>query len=607
MSKLALLVLGYFWIGSAYKLFYAQTHDLSRFPSPNQIPISYYQREYLIDALMNQTWVLGPAFREYIGEPPPLGALVTSNPLAAMADYLKSREKILSSFPERYPRSLFAEEALEDGYLISQGAAALGVFSTREEPRKTLMSMGPRGDWVSMGVPDMSGPTQIARRLANDYPSSPEAPKALLRLAQGEQQAGREREANEAFRRLAAEYPDAQEAADAANVLYETARRESRLEEARAYRQRALEITERVARRRFPGKALPAQSAVYVMGFRVDLAGIEVGLRNLPTARTLLDQATREANRLEALPSKDAALRDPLQNASQRLDQAENELWVARAFQALKLEAPGPAPRAEGFPVSGAVRLAGRPLAGAEVLLTRMPMEAAAGAGGLGMLAQVRYRATTDALGQYQIQGVPGGGYYFSIVTPTRAAAHGNRPVVPAVQSGVPPRIRVRRGPLTLPTAALTTGIGTRTFGEQSAVDGKIVLAWDPYPGATSYRVEVLARQNVGAFERRVSQEERGAFLSHPVLWSTEVASGTQASCPLLSLAADNPIATRMFTFDYAVTALDKNGKRLASSADPLCRFVLSASAFRELLLAKPPDRGGRRGPRFLRPRNNQP
>ena len=32
-TKLVLLVLAYFWLGAAYKLLYAQTHDLTRFKS----------------------------------------------------------------------------------------------------------------------------------------------------------------------------------------------------------------------------------------------------------------------------------------------------------------------------------------------------------------------------------------------------------------------------------------------------------------------------------------------------------------------------------------------------------------------------------------------
>ncbi len=38
LTKLTLLVLGYFWIGAAYKLVYAQTHDPTRFH--RRLPIS---------------------------------------------------------------------------------------------------------------------------------------------------------------------------------------------------------------------------------------------------------------------------------------------------------------------------------------------------------------------------------------------------------------------------------------------------------------------------------------------------------------------------------------------------------------------------------------
>lgn len=591
MTKLALLVLCYFWLGAAYKLVYAQTHDLSRYKG--QLPISYYQREYIIDALLHQTWILGPDFRDYVGEPPSLGALASGNPIAGLAGYLKEREQTLGTFPERYPYSLFTEEALEDGYLISQGAATFSLAGNREEPRQVLMSRGPRGTWSFTGVPDMSRPGILARHLANDYPNSPQAPQALKRLAESEQQAGREPEVQEAFRRLSLEYPDAEESVEAAEGLYKAAQAAGRLEEARDYRMRALKITERVARRKFPGRALPAQNAVHVMGFRVDVATLELGLRNIPGAASLLNQASQEAARLEALPSKDEALRNPLEEASTRLDRAEDELWVARAYQGLKVESPGPAPRGEENSVSGSVRFAGKPLPGVEVLLTRFPMDAVGGMGALGMLGQVRYRDRTDRLGRYEIGEVPIGGYYLSVMTPSREAGAEGRPLIPAQAQEIPPRLVVKDRPLQLAPLFLTTGLATRTFGEQSTVNGKIPILWEPYPGATSYRVEVLAGVTSGEYLQRVPEAERPAFLDHPVLWKAVVKT-PQADCPLASLAADQPINTRMISFEYAVTALDAKGRKLAESSLPLCRFVLSASAFRELLLANPPNRGSR-------------
>src|SRR6185503_12669836 len=114
----------------------AQTHDLTRFKS--KLPISYYQQQFLIDSLIHQTWMFGPDFREYIGELPSLGALVSSNPQAVLADYCRKREAQLAALPRRYPHSLFSEEALEDSFQLSQGASLLGVFGSREQPRIAL-------------------------------------------------------------------------------------------------------------------------------------------------------------------------------------------------------------------------------------------------------------------------------------------------------------------------------------------------------------------------------------------------------------------------------------------------------------------------------------
>ncbi|HEU4752548.1 MAG TPA: hypothetical protein VFU47_05515, partial [Armatimonadota bacterium] len=50
LVKLVLLVLGYFWVGAAYKLVYAQTHDITRFQG--RIPLPYYQHQFLIDTLI---------------------------------------------------------------------------------------------------------------------------------------------------------------------------------------------------------------------------------------------------------------------------------------------------------------------------------------------------------------------------------------------------------------------------------------------------------------------------------------------------------------------------------------------------------------------------
>src|SRR6476660_6090080 len=99
-TKLALLILCYFWIGAAYKLFYAQTHDVTRFKSPLPIPIPYYEQHFLVDSVLHQTWMFGPAFRDLIGELPSVGALTNRNAIAGLADYLRERERTLGGLPQ---------------------------------------------------------------------------------------------------------------------------------------------------------------------------------------------------------------------------------------------------------------------------------------------------------------------------------------------------------------------------------------------------------------------------------------------------------------------------------------------------------------------------
>ncbi len=603
LTKLVLLVLGYIWIGGAYKLAYAQLHDLNRFRS--NLPISYYQQQFILDALLQQTWVFGPDFKDYIGVLPNLGTLASviagGNPQAVLADYLREREQQLSTLPDRYPHSLFADEALQDAYLFSQGAALMGMIGAREQPRTLVATRTEGGRWRTTGMPDLNRASLLSRRLADQFPDSPAAPQALLRVAQSTQNP---RERQELYRRLAAEYPGASEAEQASNALYDAARSEGKMDEAREYRRRALRAAEQSARERFPGKALPARTTLTLLGFRVDLSLLELQLQRPPIARTFLAEAQRDVERLRSIPAMEEPDRDRLSDQRSRLERARSELWVSDLFQTLKVGVPGPPPRPREYTVSGRALLGEKPLPGVEVLLAEREFRGG-GMEALGQLGQVRHRAVTDRRGAFRVPGVPAGEYRVVAVYPAQPEVAGGAPVVPVAaadtKDAIPEKLVLTDRALSLPPLRFEAALRSRTFGEVDAVGAAVPLEWETYPGAAAYRVEVVPAHQTGAYQGRVPPDRRQEFFRNPVLWEAK-SSEPRAECPLLPLAPDVPQMAQMAQYEYRVTALDAGGRELARSVPALGRFNLSTKARAKLMELKPPVRQGgqrRRGPRF--------
>jgi hypothetical protein len=127
-------------------------------------------------------------------------------------------------------------------------------------------------------------------------------------------------------------------------------------------------------------------------------------------------------------------------------------------------------------------------------------------------------------------------------------------------------------------------------------------LEWEKWPGAVTYEVRVLPVRDLrSGFEKRVPEEKRDEFKRDPVLWSQADLKETQAECPLLNLAPDQPPTVLAAQYEYQVTAYDAKKQPLATNSRPLSRFYLSPAARETLLKQKPPVRGGprrRRGPR---------
>lgn len=607
LAKLVLLVLGYFWLGAAYKLVYAQTHDITRFKG--RIPIPYYQQQFLLDALLYQTWLFGPDFRTYIGELPSLGTLVSTNTQAALADYCRARERELSSLPDRYPFSLFAEEALEDGFLYSQGASFLGLIGSREEPKWLFATLGDKG-WLAAGIPDDQRATELSRRLADEYPTSPQAPLALERVARAEAQAGRRAGSLAIYRRLLAEYPRSPQAEEAAEALYRAARDAGRLQQARRYKRRALEAAERAAREQYAGQALPARTTLSIMGFRLDLSGLELQLQRVDPARELAAVAEREAARVQAYRGLEPQQKDDLRERREQLEEVRNQLWVADLFDTLKVELPGPAPRAREFPVSGEVRLQGKPVEGVEIILSERRHGRPGPRALPRTLEGTTYRGRTDRRGRFRITGVPAGIYLPMAVLPARG--ENAAPIVPQGMDphgapNYPQRVVVRDAPVKLPPLQLATALSTRTFGEVPPAGNAVRLEWNAWPGAAGYVVRVRpVRFMRGAFLRRVPREKRDAFRDDPVLWSAEKVKETSADCPLSTLAPDIPPQALVMQYEYEVQALDRTGKVLAGNSRPLSRFFLSAQARELMLQSAPPLRGGSTPRRRQRPRREE-
>lgn len=620
--KLVLLGLGYFWLGAAYKLFYAQTHDLTRFKS--QLPLSFYQQQFILESLLHQNWMFGPDFREYIGAPPSVRALTSANPQAVLAVYCREREQELSTLPSRYPYSLFTEHALEDAYLMSQGAALLGTMTAREKPVRGLATPGEDGAWRTVGVPELYRSGDLARRLADEYPTSPQAPTALLRVAQMEAQQGHSPQSEALYQRLILEYPQVPEAEAAANALAGAAREAGRLSQTRALKQQALDVSEQAARKDAPGQPLPVNSAFKVLGYRIDLAEVELQLRELKPAQEALTLANRETHRLHDVPGLEKPLRDELNGTQSRLDRVRDEAWVADLFNGLKIGAPGPPPRPHEYAVSGQVVLGQQPLAGVEVVLVEAhgnnhdlnPMT-------LGWLNQSRYRAFTDARGQYKITAVPAGNYSVNMIYPLRPSKNlsivpaqvayghlqvkliGRRVAAGSDQDAVPhppsdfSHITITNKNTTLPIFRFQPALETRAFGELPPDGNGVRLEWQAWPGAAAYRVAVLAApNNAAAFDYRVPPPQRAQFAQRPLLWHLDKTATTQVTCPLLALAPDRPQGARVAQYEYEVTALNREGQPVATSATPFCRFLLSPEACVTLLKLKPPTRRTQRHPR---------
>lgn len=609
LGKLALLVLGYFWVGAAYKVVYAQTHDVTRFKGRIQIP--YYQQQFLLDALLYQTWMFGPDFRNYIGELPSLGTLVSTNTQAALADYCRAREVQLNGVADRYPYSLFAEEALDDAYLYSMGASFLGLVGSRERPAQVYAA--PQGKhWSVAGVPNSERSVRLSRRLADTFPDSPQASAALFRVAEAEAQAGRKAESLALYRRVLAEYPHSEQAEASANALARAARATGRLEQARNYQRLAMRAAERTARERYPGKALPPRATLSVLGFRLELSSLELQLNRVVPARELATVADRETARVGSVRSLEESLKSDLKDRRERLQELRNELWVADLFDAVKVPLPGPAPRAREFPVSGRVLLEGQPFEGVEVVL-------AGGQGGEAPRLSSRrapsapgtYRARTDRHGRYTITGVPAGAYVVATLFPAQVPdGRIIQPegVAPLPESDFPQPAVVDDAPLSLPDLRFRRALPTRTFGEVPPAGPNIRLEWEPWPLAARYVVKVFPSGGLrGMFDKRVPEEKREEFRQDPVLWSQSDLRETHADCPLRPIAPDIPPQVLAVQYEYQVAAYDAAGVALATSSRPLCRFYLSSAAREAMLKQKPPVRGGGRRRRNLnQPRPNR-
>jgi hypothetical protein len=459
---------------------------------------------------------------------------------------------------------------------------------------------------VVAGVPNTERAVQLSRRLADTYPESSQAATALFRVAEAEAQAGRKPQSLAVYRRVLSEYPHSDQTEAAAEALSRAARDAGKLEQARNFKRQALRAAEYTAREQFPGKALPAKSTLSVMGFRIDLSGLELQLNRVSPARELAAIADREAARLGSIRALDQNLKNDLKDRRERLEEVRNELWVADMFEAVKVELPGLAPRAREFPVSGSVQFEGRPLEGVEVVL----------AGG-GQDLRVRrfsrqpetgpatFRAVTDRRGRYTITGVPAGSYFVAMLFPVTSPSgvliqpDGVAPL-PEYDFSLP--VVVDDQPVKLPPLTFRRALVTRTFGELPPVGKALRLEWEKWPGAVTYEVRVLPVRDLrSGFEKRVPEEKRDEFKRDPVLWSQADLKETQAECPLLNLAPDQPPTVLAAQYEYQVTAYDAKKQPLATNSRPLSRFYLSPAARETLLKQKPPVRGGprrRRGPR---------
>lgn len=605
MTKLVLLILGYFWIGAAYKVVYAQTHDITRME--RKLPVPYYRQQFLLDSLLHQTWIFGPEFDRFIGALPPLSTFVSANPMASLSDWCRAREDQLAALPEQYPYGLFAEEALDDASAFyGPGASVLSVFGTRERPRQALAFQTREGDWRFTSLPDMSRPRDLALRLADNYPDSPQAPGALLRVAQALEQEGRAAEGAEVYARLAREYPRSAQAGEAASALSRIMLARGKVREARLYKEQALRASELSARQRFPGRALPARNRVSILGFRVDLSGLELRLQRVVEARTELDVAQQEAERVRSLRGLEGEVRRNLGSTERKLDRSRNELWVADLYEKLRVGVPGPPPRPKEYDVTGVTLVGGQPIAGVEVGLVEPSAPQRRDQASVGDISALKYRGISDRHGEYRITGVPSGRYWVASIYPVRPAEVG--PIVPP-RAGFPRELTIEQKAVRLPDLRFDRGVDTRTFGELPPSEKSVRLEWGALPGAAAYRTQVRAAfGSLWAFQKR-HEKDLEAYLRRPVLWTSKESGDTRVECPLLALAPDNPtVDGRFVQYEYEVSALDGSHQVIAQSSRPVSRFFLSPAARSAMLALKPPVR--RRGPptfRIQRRRRGRP
>ena len=580
--KLVLLVLCYIWSGTIYKFVYAQAHDVRRFE--NRLPVPYYQQQFLVDSLLQQTWILGPDFRQFIGELPSLGALMNRNLQSTLAEYCERRERELLTLPDRFPYSLVAEQALEDAYVYAQGVAMFSVSGARERPAQVLATYQPGLGWRMAGLPDAVRAARVARRLADLYPDNAHAPLALLREGEAAIQAGRQEDGREIYRRVVHEYPKSAEAEQAADVLVRASREGGDLESARHYRRLGLEAATYSTRETHPGTPPPPRAVLMIAGLRLDLAGLELQFREWSRAQELTRLAAEEVTRLAGQRLDDSGRRD-LRDRGARLDQVRNQIWVADLFRSLGFEAPGPPPQADSFEVTGRVLLEGRPLPGVEIYLGDRSQGPRPGPRALARAARSRlFRGVTDASGRYRVAGVTPGRYVPTLVFPSMHRPRGGPafPIVPVsggTVNGFPAAVDLGPSDRVLPDLTFRRALGTRTFGEIGLEGDRVRLQWDPWPGATRYRLEVLAAPGLSRiFDRRIPARRRSRWRAHPVLWEGEAATGT-AAVPAADLMANDGRTLLAAQYEYVVRAFDGAGREIAASCPPLGRFYLSAGA----------------------------
>ncbi|MFN3653227.1 MAG: hypothetical protein ACK47B_26900 [Armatimonadota bacterium] len=599
-GKLVLLILCYFWVGAAYKLVYAQTHDLTRFE--RRIPLPYYQHQFALDSLLSQTWIFGPDFRDFLGELPSLGALTTSNPQAALSDYARQREQELLRLPARYPYSLFAEEALDDAYQYGQFGSVLGIVAARERPSHALAIQRPDGSWALGALPDLQHSRLAAQRLVDEYPDSPQAAAALLRVVRAEAQQSSAAAAREGYARIMREYPGSAEAIEAAEALYRLAEQEGRLEEMARYRAQALAISERRAREEYGSRALPARETVDILGFRVDLAGLVLRMDRPETAATQLAAAAYEVQRLRGFPSLEERIRRDFRESREELERVRSEAWLSELFKAVEVPYPGAPPRAREQVVTGRALLDGKPLPGVEVLLSTEPPRPGGRMRELLSSGVSGFRARTDTSGRFRVEGLVADTYHLSVAYPLEPEP-GKGPIRPAESqesSSFAAPVEVADRPKRLPDLHFTRAVSPGTFGELTAERSAVRLRWRPWPSAARYRVEVsesglLGRMNLYR-NKPMSPEQRALYEQRRIFWTAET-EATEVELPLLELSPDTPQLATVAQFEHRVVALGADGRELAASPEPLGRFHLHPSAVGQLLKLNPPLRGTRRGP----------